>query len=131
MIKTLLDTNIVLRLLLNDNKNQVAKAQEIIDEKDCVVTTPVLAECVYVLDSYYEFPRNSFIKVKTFFEISDFEVEEREINLLALKVFSETKFDFVDLYILCRSIHHNVEFSSFDLKLNKFANNFGVKSDLI
>ncbi len=53
----LLDANMILRFLLNDNPEMSIKAKEIIENEIVSVTTEVIAEVVYVLNSFYKFER--------------------------------------------------------------------------
>ena len=45
----MLDTNIILRYLLNDNAEMASEAERIIRDKDVQVNIEIIAEIVYVL----------------------------------------------------------------------------------
>ena len=47
---TSLDSNVVIRLILNDVPDQSAKAAEYVGRCPCYVTDVVVAECVFVLE---------------------------------------------------------------------------------
>lgn len=48
----MLDTNMVLRYLLNDSREMADEAETIIKEGSVLLTTEVVAEVVYVLKGY-------------------------------------------------------------------------------
>jgi len=50
----LIDTNIILRYLLNDDKKLNKKASEIIDINDVFITNEVIFEVCYVLHKIYK-----------------------------------------------------------------------------
>ena len=52
-----IDTNILLRYLLKDDRALSPRALEIIVANDCFVTRAALTEVVYTLESYYRSPR--------------------------------------------------------------------------
>jgi len=54
---TSLDTNIVLRLILNDVPEQSDRAQAFIDRSACYVTDVVISETVFVLEKVYRLER--------------------------------------------------------------------------
>lgn len=61
-----LDTNVLVRFLVNDDKAQGKKARDFLEnaeEKGDPLFVPmiVLMETIWVLDSVYEFPRNEII----------------------------------------------------------------------
>ncbi len=119
---TLIDTNVILRYLLNDISEQADKAGEIIDSG--AYTLPeIVAEVVYVLTKLYSVPREkiSDIVPPIFDEV---EIENKDIVLLALKTFSETKFDFVDSLLLARKELKSETIFTFDKKLANRLKNF-------
>jgi uncharacterized protein len=54
---TSLDTNVVLRFLLDDIAEQTAKATQLIENSTVYVTDVVVIEIVYVLEKVYGLPR--------------------------------------------------------------------------
>lgn len=59
----MLDTNMILRYLLNDNKEMADEAEIIIKKGSAQVPIEVVAEVVYVLKGVYSIERE---KIKTF-----------------------------------------------------------------
>ena len=63
----LIDTNVVLRHVLNDDPLQAAAVKPVFDalrsgEKTALLLESVLAECVYILLEYYEVPKAELIE---------------------------------------------------------------------
>jgi len=57
-----LDTNVIIRFLVNDDKKQAGMVKKIFSEAEkantaFIITTPVLLELIYVLDSVYKYTR--------------------------------------------------------------------------
>lgn len=114
----IIDANVILRYLLNDNKDMALKAKKVIDQG--ARTKPeIIAEVVYVLKGVvYQVPREdicSYIKiVLCFVECTDSEAVEYAIDL-----FARFKLDFIDCLLLSYNILYDEEIFSFDKKLNK------------
>ena len=112
----LIDTNVILRYLLNDIPEQADKAESVI--KQGAFTLPeIIAEVVYVLTKLYKVPRNEIksILAPIFNEVG---IQNKEIIVNALSVFSETAFDFVDCIIISRKKLLNETVFTFDKKLS-------------
>jgi len=61
-----LDTNIIIRFLVNDDKKQAAIVKSLFlkaenDSKSFFICNPVLLEVIYVLDSVYEYARSEIL----------------------------------------------------------------------
>lgn len=112
---TVIDTNVILRYLLNDIQEQADKASKIIEEG--VKSYPeIIAEVVYVLVKLYSVPRE---KINEIISPITYEItfENAEIIRSALENFSQTKFDFVDCLLLARKQILNESIFTFDKKL--------------
>ena len=111
----LIDTNVILRYLLNDIPEQADKANEII-ESGAFTQLEIIAEVVYVLTKLYSVPRDriSDIISPLFDEV---QIENKEVVISALKEFSTTKFDFVDCLLISRKLILQQEIFTFDKKL--------------
>ncbi|MCC7308564.1 MAG: PIN domain-containing protein [Acidobacteria bacterium] len=57
-----LDTNVILRFLLRDVRGQTARAVAAVTAQDVYVTDVVITETAFVLEKYYEAPRNTITK---------------------------------------------------------------------
>jgi predicted nucleic-acid-binding protein len=114
-----IDANIILRILLKDNKEMFEKARQIIKESYVFVSNEIIAEVVYVLLGVYKSSRfdicNSLIK---FINVENIEVENKAVIEHALKIFLEQNFDFVDA-LLVSYYYEGDEIFTFDKKINK------------
>ena len=113
----LIDTNAILRFLLNDIKEQHDQARDII--KAGAFTTPeVLAEVAYVLTGFYEETRENVADSITKLLI-DVHIENKEAVTEAIKLYHDTSLDFVDCVLIGRNHVLGDDVFSFDKKLNK------------
>lgn len=95
--RTIIDANIVLRYLLDDDKELSEQANILIHSQRCIVTLEVIAEVVYVLSSeIYNVPREE-IKEKLIDLSNELIIEKKQIFHIALFTYCEKpKLDFVD-----------------------------------
>ena len=112
----LIDTNIILRYLLEDNEQQAEKAvTEIMN--GAVTTAEVIAEVVYVLSRVYKIPRDE-VSWMIHRLLMDVKVENLRSLRYALGLFNQTNLDFVDCLLVAYHKVLGVDILSFDKKLN-------------
>lgn len=93
----LIDTNIVLRFLLQDHETLSRKAKEIIDNHTAICLNAVIYEVIHVLQSVYKIDRIKIAeKLLTLFENKIIESENNSVTIKSLIVFKETSMDFMD-----------------------------------
>jgi predicted nucleic-acid-binding protein len=121
MGKTLiLDTNAILRHLLNDLPEQADIVEEKILNNDILIVPEVLAEVVYVLLKVYQYTRKEVSKfIQTF--LQDVQCKDKLI-INAVRTFSTENIDFVDCMILQYHRQGIYEVFTFDKKLLKLIN---------
>jgi predicted nucleic-acid-binding protein len=115
----ILDSNYILRYLLNDNREMFLVAQEVIEKENCLVLNEVIAEVVYVLEGVYGVPKETLSQTISEF-IMSYHIAlnmEKEVLLSALSIFRSKNLDFVDCY-LC-ALKERYEIKTFDKKLQK------------
>ena len=117
-----IDTNYIIRYLVNDNIKMADIAEEILTTKKVFIANEILAEVVYVLLRVYEISKedisNKILELISFENIS---VSNHEIINKALKIFKNKNLDFVDC-LLC-SYSSQDEIVTFDKKLNRCISN--------
>ncbi len=102
------DTNVLLRLLLNDDPNQARQAQDLVDRavaaSDRVLLPDiVLCELEWVLESVYAFPRARIaMTVRRLLDAEEFAFMNRAAVARALEHYTRGKADFSD-YLLGES----------------------------
>lgn len=116
----LIDTNVILRFLLNDNIEMAQHAADVI-ASGAYTKPEVIAEVVYVLKSVYSTPKG---KIKSIIHgLSDIiRIENADCVKYAIDLFANTSLDFVDcLLVAYHSLNGETVFT-FDKKLNKYLN---------
>ncbi|WP_158648502.1 PIN domain-containing protein [Candidatus Symbiothrix dinenymphae] len=113
-----LDTNIILRLFLNDDEVQKNTSILTLESNNCFVFSEVLSEVVYVLLKTYESDRHYVASsLRYFLRIPTVSVIDFEVIDEALKVFATTKLDFVDCMLSAYSKVRNFEIATYDRAL--------------
>lgn len=117
-----LDTNIILRYLLNDNEQMADEAEKIIKENVALVTIEIIAEVVYVLKKVYSIERG-VIKSSLFDFLSEVQSNEMEVIKFGLTVYGEKNLDFVDCILYSYHKINGYEIKTFDKKLKRLLQN--------
>lgn len=120
----LIDTNVILRFILNDNTEMAKCAAEVI-VSGAYTKPEVIAEVVYVLKSVYSTPKD---KIKAIIRgLSNIiQIENMDCVVYAIDLFADTSLDFVDcLLIAYHSLNGEIVFT-FDKKLKQHLNTDGV-----
>ena len=126
MKKYLLDTNVLLRFLLDDHPEpSVATArlfQQAADEKCLLILTDLgIAEAVWVLTSYYKLERQKVAEsLAKLLLKAGVQCPSLEPVLGALARFKATNCDFFDCYLAAQAASSGVAIASFDSDLRKF-----------
>jgi predicted nucleic-acid-binding protein len=112
-----LDTNYILRYLLDDNHEMFLEAKDVIESNACLILNEVVAEVIYVLLGVYKVSKQNISEsLYSFMEMENVSMlESKEILFSALKLFESKNLDFVDCY-LC-ALKNKYEIKSFDKKL--------------
>ena len=124
--RRLVDTNLIVRYLVQDHEKHAKAAGRLLEACDrgevvIVVLPAVLAECVFVLESFYEHPRADIASALSRFVSSPgIEISEVAIHLDALERYKRTKIHFVDCLIAATAAAENVAVASFDQDFRKF-----------
>ena len=114
----MLDTNMILRYLLNDNQEMADKTEQYLNFGNVSVTIEVIAEVVYVLKGVYSMDRDIIADtIKGFLELVS--CHEMDVLSLALDTYAERKLDFVDCVLYGYHAERGIEIATFDKKLLK------------
>ena len=123
----MIDTNLIIRYLVQDHERHARAAGKLFDACDhgdlvIVVLAVVLAECVFVLESFYRHPRSSIASaLGQLISSPGVDIPEREIHLDALHRYGKTRVHFVDCLIAATAAAHGVAVSTLDQDFRKFA----------
>jgi len=120
-----LDTNVLLRYLLQDDEVQGEKAARAIGQaaarkETLFISVVVLCKAVWVLESGYGYRKADIVGVlDELFETGGFEIEQRDLVRLALDDYRANKADFADCWIgRTNEAHHCRHTMTFDRTLN-------------
>ncbi len=119
------DANILIRYIVNDDKEMADKAETSINAGTLFVLPEVFAEIVYVLTKVYGIDRTDV--ADSMQELLGFvSTTVPSIMKKAFDCYRKTKLDFVDCILASYNLVEGKEILSFDKKLNNFiANNKG------
>lgn len=114
-----LDTNIILRYLLQDCEQFITQSKEYMENSKTYIRNEVLAEVVYVLNKTYQVPKSEIANIlKELLSMETIEVDSKEVISLALEIFGTKNIDFVDSLLCAYSKLLKINVVSFDKKLN-------------
>jgi predicted nucleic-acid-binding protein len=124
--RRLVDTNLIVRYLVQDHEKHAKAAGRVFDACDrgevvIVVLPAVLAECVFVLESFYKHPRGDIASaLGRLISSPGVEISGATIHLEALDRYRKTKVHFVDCIVAATAAAENMPVASFDQDFRKF-----------
>lgn len=125
--RRLVDTNLIVRHLVQDHEKHAKAAGKLFDACDrgdvvIVVLPAVLSECVFVLESFYEHPRGDVVAaLGTLISSPGVEITGVAIHLDALDRYRKTKVHFVDCLIAATATAEDLTVATFDQDFRRFA----------
>ncbi len=114
----ILDTNMILRYLLNDNKEMADEAEKVIKQGNAGVTIEIIAEVVYVLKRVYSIERD-LIKISLLNFLLEVQADEKDVIKVGLEIYGKQNLDFVDCILYAYNRVKGYEIKTFDKKLKK------------
>jgi predicted nucleic-acid-binding protein len=119
----LVDTNIILRYLLNDIPEQSEIARLELKSGDVKILTQVVAEVIYVLSKIYKINRKEISEnLLKIFSLDGVIVENEEIVVFAVTEYGYSKLDFVDELLYANSKIRGAMVKTFDSDLQEKLN---------
>jgi predicted nucleic-acid-binding protein len=121
----LLDTNIIIRFLVGDNEEHLAKSTEYFEQielgsMEVEILSDVLMEAFFVLTKFYKIPKAEVISdLKTILSFEGVVNKDKVILFEALSIIENKNIDFVDALICAKCKFQTYEKLSFDKDLNK------------
>ena len=125
--RRLVDTNLIVRHLVQDQEKQAKIAGKLFDACDrgevaVVVLPAVLAECVFVLESFYEHARGDIAAALGGLITSPgVEIGNAAVHLDALERYGKTKCHFVDCVLAATAAAEDVPVATFDEGFRRFS----------
>jgi predicted nucleic-acid-binding protein len=124
--RRLVDTNLIIQYLVQGHEKHARAAGKLFEACDrgdvaIVVLSVVLADCVFVLESFYEHSRGDIATaLGTLISSPGVEIHGVAIQLDALERYRKTKVQFVDCTIAATASVENTPVVSFDQDFRKF-----------
>lgn len=125
--RRLVDTNLIIRHLVQDEPRHAKVAGRLFDACDrgelkLVVLPAVVAESVFVLESFYKHARADIARViATLITSPGVEVADLAIHLDALERYGKSKLHFVDCTIAAAAAAYGLSVATFDRGFKRFA----------
>lgn len=128
MIKRrIIDTNLIVRHLVQDHKTHAQAAARLFEASDrgalvLVILPEVLAECVFVLESFYKHSRPDIARtLAALISSPGIEIENLPAHLDALDRYRTGKMHFVDCTIAAAAAARGLPVATFDSGFKRFA----------
>jgi predicted nucleic acid-binding protein len=104
-VTAFVDTNVLVRHLTGDPPEQAARATRLLSRAEVLLLTDlVVAEVVYVLESFYEAPRPRVAElVRAIIAFPAIGVADGSLLLRALEVYEVYRLDFADAYLVAQA----------------------------
>jgi predicted nucleic-acid-binding protein len=124
--RRLVDTNLIVRYLVQDQEKHAKAAGKLFEACDrgdveIVVLSAVLAECVFVLESFYQHPRAEIAAaLSTLISSPGVQIAENTMHLDALDRYRKTKVHFVDCLLAATARAGDTPVATFDEDFRKF-----------
>ena len=121
-MRALLDTNILIRHLTGDPPSQARRATAFLRDADEVILTDlILAEMVYVLESFYERPREEIAgTARALLALPSIVVADLDLLLRALELYEVARLDFAEAYLVALAEISDVKrVASFDRQIDR------------
>ncbi|HWH09634.1 MAG TPA: PIN domain-containing protein [Solirubrobacteraceae bacterium] len=119
-----LDTNVLIRHLTGDPPEQAARATAALaGAGPLMITDLILAECVYVLESFYEVvPARVAELMRSALALRSIVAVDQQVLLRALEVYEHDRLDFAEAYLVAQAETSGVsEILSFDRAIDRVA----------
>ncbi len=121
----LLDTNIIIRFLVGDNEEHLAKSTEYFEQielgsMEVEILSDVLMEAFFVLTKFYKLPKIEVISdLKTILSFEGVVNKDKVILFETLSIIENKNIDFGEALIYAKCKFQNYEKLSFDKDLSK------------
>ncbi|MCX6370246.1 MAG: PIN domain-containing protein [Solirubrobacterales bacterium] len=117
-----MDTNVIVRHLTGDPPDQAAKATAALASGEALLLTDlVLAECVYVLESFYEVPPARVAELmRAAIALPNLKTVDEAILIRSLEIYELDRLDFAEAYLAAQAEATGVgEVLSFDRSIDR------------
>lgn len=124
--RRLVDANLIVRYLVQDHDKHAKAAGKLFEACDrgelvVEILPVVLAECVFVLESFYGHPRVDIVSaLGRLISSPGVEISELAVHLDGLNRYQRSRAHFIDCMIAATAVANSVPVSTFDQDFRKF-----------
>lgn len=121
-MRALLDTNVLVRHLTGDPPGQARRATALLRARhELILTDLILAEMVYVLESFYERPRLEISElIRALLALPSIAVVDHDLLLRAAELYEVVRLDFAEAYVAALAELSDVNrVASFDRQIDR------------
>jgi len=121
-VSAFVDTNVLIRHLTGDPVEMATRATSYLrTETELLVTDLVVAETIYVLESFYETPREqAAVALRSLIALASVETVDSALLLRALEVYEIDRIDFAEAYLVASAESTGVNrIASFDRSIDR------------
>lgn len=119
MAKNLIDTNLIIRFLVNDDPQKVSRVEHLLKDKSNknILLDTVIAEIIWVLLSYYSLQKVDVAgKIRALIHVDTIECNAFLINR-ALTIWEENVISYIDAYLAAVAELGNMTLYTYDKRL--------------
>ena len=116
------DTNVLIRHLTGDPPAMAARATAFLRrEPELFLADLIVAETIYVLESFYETPRTEIAEVvRSLLAMRSIVVVDRDVLLRAAEVYETERLDFAEAYLVASAESTGIgRIASFDRSIDR------------
>jgi predicted nucleic-acid-binding protein len=124
--RRLVDTNLIVRFLVQDHPKHARAATKLFEASDrgdliLVILPAVIAECVFVLESFYKHNRAEIARVlSAMISSPGVQLTDAALHLDALNRYGASKMHFVDCIIAAHAAASGLPVATFDGDFKRF-----------
>lgn len=119
MVKNLIDTNLIIRFLVNDDPQKVSQVEKLLKDKNNknILLDTVVAEIIWVLASYYSLDKKDIIeKMQALIYVDSIECNSLLLSK-SLLVWEKNAISYIDAYLAAVAELGGITLYSYDKRL--------------
>jgi len=122
-MESLIDTNILIRLFVEDDKMKVDEIKALLNSDDkFLIPDIIIAEIIWVLSSFYKQDKTSVIEKISSLVCFKSIISNKDLILNAINKWQYNNISFIDAYLLATTEELNIKtFYTYDKKLSKLS----------
>jgi predicted nucleic-acid-binding protein len=121
-VSAFVDTNVLIRHLTGEPPEMATRATNFLrSEDELLVVDLVIAETIYVLESFYEAPRETIAEaIRSLLALESVVVVDTPLLLRATDVYENDRIDFAEAYLVaCAETTGTASVASFDKSIDR------------